>query len=1500
MIEDDDFDSSPRPAKKRRVITGAAKNAKKPATTHRVFKPKKGDVNDVGGTIVSDDDDVPVAKPKRGRPKKVIHDSDNDGSIVSAASKKSTKGRRKSRQVVNDSEEDVFDAPAVPAKKSRARKKKQPTPVLDSDEDGSVVSAHSAKGKKTKTTFDDFDDDGFAKPQKPKYAIHQPAQDNLKDVYLDPNAPPPSTNPWEIRGAIWKKNLPASKSVFDAPPARPAPAAFTRPQAGPVGMAAKVDNVRPSLAKFMAPSSIAKQDDIPNSDDLDADDLDAEDWAQSGHEDARPSARQPSVAPKAPTWKPPSPRLQSPRRQDGPAARPAPPVRSPPDTNYVEDSILMSDDLDPEDWAALETGDAEVPAAREPRIIATARANFQTVLAPLDKAQKTIMKTSKPIPKPTRQRQQPPPGPFIEIEDDISEEDIFVHTSSPKPQLSETNISKPATKPSCPALVALQTANNISDEEFCVDDFNSPEYQRPQTFGARSTAQFSAPVASGAALPRQTSISAVSIADELADLPSDAFDSDSGPSPTKTSNQVVHVSSQHIPGQVRNRVAPQNGLVQTTLFGGKARPEDATAMANKKHAWPLATQVEGVTHHKLDQEAIKTWVYPTNLGTTRDYQYNIVARGLFHNLLVALPTGLGKTFIAATVMLNWFRWAPESKIVFVAPTKPLVTQQIDACFKIVGIPRSETVLLTGDTKPAIRAEEWKEKRVFFMTPQTIINDLKHGYCDPKRIVLMVVDEAHRATGGYAYVEVIKFLRRFNQSFRVLALTATPGATVEAVQNVIDGLDISRVEIRTETSIDIRQYVHTRDIDTMKFDYSEEQNMIMELLSKALQPVLTKLNGQNAYWLKDPMKLTAYGCTLAQKKWGQSDAGRKAPPAIKGMVASIFTILASLAHGISLLKFHGVGPFYRSMTRFRNDVDGGLTKGKYALQVRQDENFIKMMGTVQNWTRNPDFLGHPKLEYLRGVILNHFLDAGENTRIMVFAHWRDSAEEIVRVLKRNEPMIRPHVFVGQAASKESEGMNQKTQLDVINKFKEGKYNTLVATSIGEEGLDIGEVDLIVCYDASSSPIRMLQRMGRTGRKRKGNIVLLLMRDKEEDDFEKAKDNYEKMQAMISEGTRFTFHDDKSPRIIPRGINPAVDKRVVEIPIENSQADLPEPNRRKRVPKKPPKKFHMPDNVRTGFVKAGRIDDSDEGDGTARPQAKTKTKKATATAKAKSRTPTPEPESVPLPFLGDVLLNKVQERELERKYQYVSDAHDGVPTVAAPRLDVFPRTFPGPARMIKHGDRTLAVAGMMQRMHNMNSDKIQDFKDGLRLSDLSMNADHLVGEADQRPHVDTDLPELVTLVKKGGRKKAASKPKAVKTPKAKVAAKTRGRGAYARHDSSDMEGDESEPEPTPANMRIGTQGIDLGSDDTMGSEEDDGEPDSELAEFVVGSSAPIETVSSSLPRMHDDESDEELVVLGGTAVRVSTDDENETEDERHVSSIRTRLKGKKRLIDDSDHD
>ena len=960
---------------------------------------------------------------------------------------------------------------------------------------------------------------------------------------------------------------------------------------------------------------------------------------------------------------------------------------------------------------------------------------------------------------------------------------------------------------------------------------------------------------------------------ELADLPSDAFASSSSSSqsaPQQILRQEPILISSQVSGHKRpNLAAPKNATLQMNLFGQPAKNQSNmnTSQTNKRYNWTVPDKQELPTHHRLDSSALGTWIYPTNIGDIRDYQYNIVQRGLFNNLLAALPTGLGKTFIAATVMLNWYRWTQDAQIVFIAPTKPLVAQQVEACFSIAGIPRSDTTMLTGSIAPGLRAEEWTSKRVFFTTPQTVQHDFQSGIADPKRLVLLVVDEAHRATGNYAYVQLVRFIRRFNSSFRVLALTATPGNSVDAVQEVINGLDIARVEIRTESSLDIRQYVHQRKTDRKVFANSPEMDMIMEWFAKSLQPVVNIILGQNAYWDREPLRITPYGLTQARVKWNASETGRRAHVGTKAQVNRIFTLLASLAHALELLKFHGLGPFYHTIKAFQNT--NAISKGghKYETMIIDNENFQKMMTRLQFWVNNQDFIGHPKLEYLQELVLSHFAQTAElqevdvegqpprETRIMIFAHFRDSAEEICRVLKRHQPMIRPHVFVGQSSSKGSEGMDQKKQQEIIGKFKAGEYNTLVATSIGEEGLDIGEVDLIVCYDSSASPIRMLQRMGRTGRKRAGAIVLLLMRGKEEDSFVRAKDSYEKMQAMISNGDRFDFHEDKSPRILPKEVDPEPEHRHIEIPPENTQGSLPEPTKkRRRAPKKPPKKFHMPDNVKTGFVRASHLDASDESDddGT-----------ATRTTKTIRRPKIPKKDLAPIPTQQSVTLSPRAQQDFERAYLQVH--HDADVVVAAPATDRHPELQRQlqPTRLVRHGRATKRAVNVIKNMRAIDSSTISCWE---RLS-TSVDVDAICGPLRTLRQTPASSPAPAARSRKKSMaattpKSATTKPKPT-TPKPKSrandSAKPRGRPkkqTYVASDS-DMEGGASSPPLTDPRLALPTQGIDLGSEDTEGQDEADGYIDSSLRAFVVGSD------EVEYARVEDDDLGSDREGVGGGA-------------------------------------
>ena len=132
--------------------------------------------------------------------------------------------------------------------------------------------------------------------------------------------------------------------------------------------------------------------------------------------------------------------------------------------------------------------------------------------------------------------------------------------------------------------------------------------------------------------------------------------------------------------------------------------------------------------------------------------------------------------------------------------------------------------------------------------------------------------------------------------------------------------------------------------------------------------------------------------------------------------------------------------------------------------------------------------------------------------------------------------------------------------MIQKFKTGEFNLLVSTSIGEEGLDIGEIDLIVCYDAQKTPIRMvranvvgsvrianitqLQRIGRTGRKREGHVHVLLAQGREEANWDKAQSKYQEVQHTIVSGDQLELYGDVG-RLIPDDVNPVCKEQVMEI-------------------------------------------------------------------------------------------------------------------------------------------------------------------------------------------------------------------------------------------------------------------------------------------------------------------------------------------------------------------
>ncbi|XP_066550656.1 Fanconi anemia group M protein [Amia ocellicauda] len=566
----------------------------------------------------------------------------------------------------------------------------------------------------------------------------------------------------------------------------------------------------------------------------------------------------------------------------------------------------------------------------------------------------------------------------------------------------------------------------------------------------------------------------------------------------------------------------------------------------------------------FDPSSADVWIYPTNYPV-RDYQLKISEAALFQNTLVCLPTGLGKTFIASVVMYNFYRWYPSGKIVFMAPTKPLVAQQIEACYKVMGIPQEHMAELTGSTQAQTRKEIWRSRRVFFLTPQVMVNDLSREACPAPQVKCVVIDEAHKALGNHAYCQVVRELGSHRRQFRILALSATPGSDTRAVQQVISNLLISHIELRSEESPDIQAHSHRRSLEKMVVPLGEELLGYQARYLQVLDRFTSRLTQLNALSHRDIRSLTKYQLILAR------DQFRNIPPshiagAQLGMLEGDFALCISLYHGYELLLQMGL----RSLFLFMQGIMDGtkeMPRARNELQRNQDfmelyremeALFVKPSKGPSTGLDEPFIYSHPKLRRLEEVVLEHFRSWSEpkgpggsevpsdgvSTRVMIFSSFRESVQEIATMLNRHLPLVRVMTFMGQAsAGKGVRGFTQKEQLEVVRRFREGGFNTLVSTCVGEEGLDIGEVDLIVCFDAQKSPIRLVQRMGRTGRKRHGRIVVILAEGREERTYNQSQSNKRSVYKSIL-GNKQGFHMyPNSPRMLPVGVTPALHKMFI---------------------------------------------------------------------------------------------------------------------------------------------------------------------------------------------------------------------------------------------------------------------------------------------------------------------------------------------------------------------
>jgi Fanconi anemia group M protein len=160
------------------------------------------------------------------------------------------------------------------------------------------------------------------------------------------------------------------------------------------------------------------------------------------------------------------------------------------------------------------------------------------------------------------------------------------------------------------------------------------------------------------------------------------------------------------------------------------------------------------------------------------------------------------------------------------------------------------------------------------------------------------------------------------------------------------------------------------------------------------------------------------------------------------------------------------------------------KSRSSIELLSEKNIMKILTMADNLSQHG--IEHPKLSKLYEIVTNE-VNKGKN--LIIFSHYRDTTMRIVKELSKFEG-VNVERFVGQASKKGDVGLSQKKQKEIIERFRLGEFNVLVATSVAEEGLDIPEVDMVILFEPVPSEIRSIQRRGRTARRRSGEVVILM--------------------------------------------------------------------------------------------------------------------------------------------------------------------------------------------------------------------------------------------------------------------------------------------------------------------------------------------------------------------------------------------------------------------------
>ncbi|MFX1380686.1 MAG: DEAD/DEAH box helicase [Promethearchaeota archaeon] len=544
----------------------------------------------------------------------------------------------------------------------------------------------------------------------------------------------------------------------------------------------------------------------------------------------------------------------------------------------------------------------------------------------------------------------------------------------------------------------------------------------------------------------------------------------------------------------------------------------------------------------------------------REYQNNILNSCKSKNSLVVLPTGLGKTIIGILIIANRLKKYSKAKIIILAPTRPLVSQHKASCEKFLDIEVNRIALFTGKIPPEKRILLFHNSNIIISTPQVIKNDLIRGRYDLAQVSLIIFDEAHKTKGNYAYNFISEEYINTCTDPLILGLTASPGKNYEHIQLICDNLFIENIVFKNYEDKDVKDYIH--DIDTfihlidLPLELRELSTVWYNLFEIYLKwfvknnliapnkPYYSKLDFLGI--ARDLTLSIRYekgeGIELTEDEYMDSLYYRS--PKIIDIVKSnqldipsIYSYCSScisILHAKDLLETQNISLFKSFLDKINFKANKDILSAK---RIVNSEHFIHINSVIESVDHTK--LSHPKIEKIISIIKEE-IEEFNNKKILIFTQFREMAEFLKNKLRDEfREQLKIEKFIGQASKIDDNGFSQNIQIEILERFREGLINILVATSVAEEGLDIPNVDAIIFFEPVPSEIRLIQRRGRTGRYAPGRCYLLITEETVDVPFFIVARRKEKSMNIV-------LSDPKQLRVIS-----SLERKIIQFPSQKNQ-------------------------------------------------------------------------------------------------------------------------------------------------------------------------------------------------------------------------------------------------------------------------------------------------------------------------------------------------------------